>query len=91
MNSKLFVCLPLSALGIVRSPLCFCLNSRTELQLVVMLQDIFKNLAVLWLSAECHLCRREHSVLGQLKDSHPERLLEEYRQHTVCLAHIIPS
>ena len=53
---KFFSCIALSPLRIVGSMLRFHFDSRTELQLTVMLHDEFQDLAVLRLGTEGDLC-----------------------------------
>ena len=81
----------LAAFGVVGSLSCFRLNSRTEPEFVVMPECKFQHLAVLWLCTKGDLSRRELPVFSTFKNSHPERLVEKYRQHTIRLVHIFPS
>ena len=63
LRPQLFCCITLPSLGIVRSLLFRCLDSRTEQQPIVPFQDKFQNLGILW------LCPKVTSKLSKRRTS----------------------
>ena len=90
-GAKLLSCIALPPFGVVSVLFDFHINSRTELQLVVMPQYIVPDFAVLGFCSECDLSRREFTLFRAFKYSHPERSIKKHCKHTVRFVHIFPS
>ena len=72
--------IPASSFGIVGRLSYFCFDSLTEDQFIVVLQDVFQDLIILWLRAESHFTYRQLPILDPLKDANPEWIFKEYYQ-----------
>ena len=89
-NPCLFCLLPCctgSALRIVCHATGLDLYSRTEFQLIIVLQDILQNRILFRLRSKSHLADGQLPILDQFKDSYPEWIFEEYRQTPFIFFH----
>ena len=71
---------PEPPLGIIRRLLRFRFDSGAENHSVIILQDEFPHIIILWLRTEGHFADGQFSIVDTLKNTYPERIFKEYRQ-----------
>ena len=83
---------PEPPLGIIRRLLRFRFDSGAENHSVIILQDEFPHIIILWLRTEGHFADGQFSIVDTLKNTYPERIFKEYRQaysHASLPTHIV--